>query len=710
MRVLTSVMLALALLASPVRAQEGKWTPQQVLQQGPAWVKAQGFALPLDQLWNEAEGGGLLANAVQLPGCSGSFISPDGLLITNHHCVVGILQEHSTPQANLGKDGYLARTRGDEKAAKAYRVQVPRAFREVTKDVLAAVPPGADDRTRARAVEAAEKAIVAACEKKAGTRCQFATFDGGLFFTLTEFEEINDVRLVYAPPEQVGNYGGEVDNWMWPRHAGDFSLLRAYVNGQPYRPRYWFPVSTEGVAPGDAVAVLGYPGRSYRSLIADEMAERESRWFPAVRDLYGEWIGILEQAGARGPEVAIAVEDELRGLENSRKNAEGQIAGLRRGRIVEKQRAADQRVKAWAAGRAEGRAALDAYDGLAKLNAERLRTWDRDFLLDVIGRGPRAIRWPAQLARRAAEAVKPDVEREPGYMERDLPRLRDQLGRDQQRYVEAVDKALFASWVRRVLALPADQRLKPVDAVFGGLEATATQKRIDELYSQSGVFDLATRRAMFDETPEALHARHDPLIELGFALDAERLAVKARRDLAAGATLRLRPTWRRAVIAQAGRPVAPDANGTLRVTFGRVEGYSPREALTAAPQTTLSGVMQKHTGQDPFDVPAKIRDAYAAGRVGRWRAAGLDQVPVGFLATCDTTGGNSGSPTIDGRGRLVGVNFDRVWENVANDFGYNPEIARNVNADVRYLLWLLDEVEGATALLEELGVGRVPRP
>ena len=171
----------------------------------------------------------MLANAVQLPGCSGSFISADGLLVTNHHCVVSILQEHSTPQANLGKDGYLARTRADEKASKAYRIQVPRAFRDVTREVLAAVPDKADDLARFKAVEAAEKAIVAACEKKPDTRCQFATFDGGLFFTLTEFEEVKDVRLVYAPPEMVANYGGEIDNWMWPRHSGDFALLRAYV-------------------------------------------------------------------------------------------------------------------------------------------------------------------------------------------------------------------------------------------------------------------------------------------------------------------------------------------------------------------------------------------------------------------------------------------------------------------------------------------------
>jgi hypothetical protein len=214
---------------------------------------------------------------------------------------------------------------------------------------------------------------------------------------------------------------------------------------------------------------------------------------------------------------------------------------------------------------------------------------------------------------------------------------------------------------------------------------------------------------MFEETPDALRARHDPLIDLGFALDAERLALKSRRDVANGATLRLRPAWRKAVIAQAGKPVAPDANGSLRVTFGRVQGYTPREALTALPQTTLAGVMQKHTGQDPFEVPEKIRRAYEEKRFGRWLAEDLGSVPVNFLATCDTTGGNSGSPTIDGRGRLVGVNFDRVWENVANDFGYNAEIARNVNADVRYLLWLLDEVEGATNLLEELGVSKGSR-
>jgi hypothetical protein len=701
------LFLSFLLFASPAFAGEGKWTPQQVLQQGPEWVKAQGFGLPLAKLWDEKAGGGLLANAVQLPGCSGSFVSAAGLLITNHHCVVAILQEHSTPEANLGRDGFVARTRDEEKKARAYPIQVPRAFRDVTAEVLAAVSEGASDLDRFEAVEAKQKALVAECEKRPGTRCQFAAFDGGLFYTLTEFEELKDVRLVYAPPEQVGNYGGEVDNWTWPRHSGDFALLRVYKDGAPFQPRYFFPVSTRGVNEGEAVAVLGYPGRSYRSWIADEMAERQEKYFPALAELNGEWIRILQEEARRGAEIAIAVEDLLRSLENRKKNAEGQIAGLRRGRIVEKQRAAEERVKAWAAARPEGRAALDSHGGLQKLNGERLRTWERDFLLDAASGGAKGLYWPLTLVRRSTEGAKPDAEREPGYMERDLGRLRDRLQREQKAYAEPPDRRLFLSWVRRALALPQGQRIQAVDQAFAGLSKDdALVERIASLYRDSKVFDLGTRLAMFAEAPEALHARKDALVELAFALDVERRELKHRRDAESGAVQRLRPAWRKAVVAEAGRPVAPDANGTLRVTFGRVRGYTPREALHATPHTTLRGVIEKHTGEEPFDVPARVRQAYDEKRFGRWLDPALGGVPVGLLSDCDTTGGNSGSPTIDGSGRLVGVNFDRVWENVANDFGYNPEVARNVNADVRYLLWLLEEVDGAPELARELTAER----
>lgn len=705
----------LVMLASVSLAGEGKWTPQQVLELGPAWVKQQGFSLPLSTLWDEKKGGGLLANAVQLPGCSGSFISAEGLLITNHHCIVGILQEHSTPQANLVKDGYLAKTREDEKPAKAFRIQVPRRFVDVTKEVLAAVPEGADDLARFKAVEAKQKALVAECEAKPGTRCTFAAFDGGLFFTMTEFAELTDVRLVYAPPEMVGNYGGETDNWNWPRHTGDFSLVRVYVDGKPYQPTYWFPVSTKGVKPGDAVAVLGYPGVSYRSWLADEMAERKELFFPSAKALSADWIRIIQEEAAKSPEAGIATSDDVRSLLNRRKNSEGQLMGLARGRVLEKQKASEEGVRAWALKRADQKPALDAYEGLSTLMAEKRATWERDFLLDTINWGPRALGWPVTLVRKSTESVKADAEREPGYQQRDLARLKERLERDQKRYSPAVDVRIVESWVVRVLELPATQRLASVEAMFGkfrsadggaGINRDGLRTQLVRLIAGSKVFELTERMKMFDETPEQLKARKDPLLDFGMALDAERRELKDRRDRWAGTTLRLRPLWRKAVLAQSGKPVAPDANSTLRVTFGKVQGYTPRDALVAAPQTTLSGMIEKHVGEGDFDAPLKVRDAYAAKKFGRWVDPTLRDVPVDFLSDCDTTGGNSGSPTIDGAGRLVGVNFDRVWENVANDFGYNPVVARNVNADVRYLLWLLEEVEGASGLLRELKVAK----
>ena len=688
-------MTSVLLLAPCALAAEGKWTPQQVLEQGAGWVKQQGFRLPLKELWDEKSQTGFLGNAVQLPGCSGSFVSKDGLLITNHHCIVGILQEHASPEQNLVKDGYLARSALEEKAAKAYRIQVPRRFVDVTKEVLAAIPADADDLTRFKSVEATQKRLVAECEKQPGTRCTFAAFDGGSFFTLTEFAELTDVRLVYAPPAAVGDFGGEIDNWMWPRHSGDFALVRVYQDGKPYQPKYFFPLSRDGVKEGDAVAVLGYPGTSFRAQLAAEMAERQARWYPALRSLAGEWVSIMEEEGRRSPDAAIATADDLRGLLNARKNAEGQLAGLARGQIVEKQRASEEKVKAFVARKPEFSAALDAFAGLTELQLERTRTWDRDFLLDLAGRGARAVGWPLLIARRSVEAQRPDLEREPGFQERDLPRLRERHERDQKRYSLPVDQRLFFSWIKRALALPKEQRSPSVDALFGGVkDDAALTRKLAALTAASKIFDLEQRKKMFEESPEQLQARKDPLVDLGLALDAERRALRDRRDVEAGRALRLRPVWRRAVLAEAARPVAPDANSTLRVSFCRVKGYSPREAVLMTPFTTLAGAMAKHTGEEPFSVPQKIREAYQAGRDGR--------VPVDFLADCDTTGGNSGSPVIDARGRLVGVNFDRVWENVANDFGYNPDVARNVVADVRYLSWLLTTVENAPALVGEL--------
>jgi Peptidase S46 len=700
--------LTVFVLLSSVNAlsEEGKWTPGQVLQQGEGWVKRQGFRVPLSRLWDAKTNSGLLSNAVQLPGCSGSFVSPQGLLITNHHCVLDVLQEHSTPQENLTLNGFLAKTPQDEKASKAFRIQVPKQFDDVTAKVLAAIPAGADDLARFRAVERAQKTLVAECEKAPHTRCQFAAFESGLFYTLTAFEEISDVRLVYAPPESVGDFGGEVDNWTWPRHSGDFSLVRAYVDGKPYASKHFFPLSVDGVKPGDAVAVLGYPGRSFRALLASEMADRESQYYPHLASYTLELIQILEEEAKKSEAAQIAVSDDLRGLLNTHKNALGQLAGLKRGKLLEKRKTAEAASEAFARMKSATEA-LAAKEELEKIVQERRASWERDFLTDTLSQGARALAWPLQIALRATEREKPDLEREPGMMERNQARLVEQFDRDFSRYVAAADKRLAAVWFRRALALPTGRRFAAVDALFRADAGVKPDEVLQRLYQRSQVFDAAVRKTMYGETVEQLHRRNDVLIELGFELLRERNALKERRDRWAGAGYRLFPLWRKLVLAQAQRPVAPDANGTLRVTFGRVRGYAPKDAVEYGPQTTLKGMLEKETGVVPFLVADKVKAAALAKRPSAYLDTRLKDVPIDFLSDADTTGGNSGSPTIDANGKLVGVNFDRVWENVANDFGYNPDIARNVNADARYLLWLLEQVEGGAAqpLLRELTQG-----
>jgi len=672
----------LLISATAVLGLEGKWTPQQVLQIDPAYLKKEGLQIAPSKLWDPKRGTGLLAGTVNVGGCSGGFISPDGLFITNHHCLFSILQEHATPQDDIITNGFVAKSRKDELTGKALRLTIPRSFTDVTKDILAATPHSATDAERHHAIERRSNELVAECEKKPSTRCRVAQFDGGVQYILADQLELSDIRLVYAPPRSIGEYGGETDNWMWPRHTGDFAIGRAYVNGAPYHTEFWFPIAKQGIKQGDFVMVIGYPGLTYRSLTAAEMLERRDLFFTRRRDLYGEWIRILEETSKGNAEAQILVADNLKTLGNRFKNADGQLAGFKRGSIAEKQRATDDAVLKWAESRGEYKNAVEAYRGLATMIDEQRKTWEQDFILSQlygtngspVPLGPKSLFLSTSVVRASIERQKPDADRDPLYMQRNLARLGDRLEREQKNFFAPADKRILASVATRY------EPLKGID--------------IDQLYSQSKVFDPAERAKMLTETPDQLRARHDPLLDLGFTLDRNIRDLEARKDRWDGTISRLRPEWRRAVMAHAGKPVAFDANSTLRVSFAHVKGYAPRDGVWYEPQTTLEGVIEKDSGEEPFNAPKPLLEI----------AAKNPKTPVDFLADADTTGGNSGSPTVNGRGELVGVNFDRVWENVANDFGYNPTVGRNINVDIRYLLFMLQNVQHSPELMKEIGV------
>lgn len=704
-------------------AIEGKWTPGQILELDPAWLRAQGLQVAPDVLWSR-DGGGLLEAAVRIGGCSAGFISEQGLLITNHHCAFSILQQHSTPQRDLITNGFLAHKPAEELPGSGTRATIPHRVTDVTAEVEGAVPAKADDLKRFQAIERKKKELVAGCEREANRRCEVATFDGGVRYLLNESLEYPDVRLVYAPPRVVGEYGGEVDNWSWPRHTGDFALLRVYSapDGQPaaradanipYHPKHSFRVAAEGVENNSFVMAVGYPGRTFRSFTTAEMAERAQLFYPGVSALYRAWLDAMEAASAQDETARIALADRIKGLENNEKNARGQVAGIRRGHILEKKAESEKAIVAWAAQQPTQKDAVAARDELARLVAERRHTWDRDFLLEQMRRGSKPLDLALSLARWAGEKAKPDIEREPDYQERNRDILRERLEREQKRIHLPTDAALLTDTLTRLAGLPADSRVPAVEAFAGGArDSKALRPKVDDLLAHSKVTDLAERKKMFDESAEQLRARHDPLLDLAFSLDAELRALKERSDRFDGAISRLRPRWQRAVIAHAGKPVAPDANGTLRVTLARVQGYVPRDGMWMRPQTTLAGVVEKNTGEEPFAAPPALLAAAAEAPKSRWAASKLKDVPVDFLADADTTGGNSGSPVLNQKGELVGVNFDRVWENVANDFGYDPDVARNVSVDVRYLLWMLDALEGDAArpLLSEMGVAAAKKP
>ena len=387
-------LLASLVLAAPARADEGQWMPSQIAELDQARLRELGLELAPEQLWNGE--GGLMRAAVNLSGCSAAFISADGLIATNHHCAYGAIQANSSVEHDYLKDGFVARSREQELPGKDLSVRVLERIDDVTAQVQAAADAAPDDRARAQAIDRARKQIVDECEKSGpALRCEVATFYSGSQYQRFTYRELRDVRLVYAPPAAIGEFGGEIDNWMWPRHTGDFSLLRAYAGADnqaaepaasnvPYKPAQWLRPAHTGVKPGDFVAVLGYPGVTQRYLPVIEAERYIDQVFPARIDLYGEWIAIFEALGGRDPAVGIKVAASKKSLANRHKNAEGMIAGLRAMQLVERRKAEEAALEQWAL-RPENAGYADVLPEIRALSQERRDGFAGEFLLESLG-------------------------------------------------------------------------------------------------------------------------------------------------------------------------------------------------------------------------------------------------------------------------------------------------------------------------------------
>ncbi len=710
-----AIMLSLS-AALTVSADEGMW-PLYDLEKLPwGYLKARGLELEPEQIYNP-EGGGI-ADAVIRLGATASFVSPDGLILTNHHVAYGAIQRQSSLDQNYLRDGYYAPTRDKEIRAIGSEARVTLSIDDVTDRVQAATRSDMSDLERHNAIERVIKEIVAEAESGRDVHCSVAAMHGGLAYKLYTFFEIKDIRIVYAPPLSIGKFGGEIDNWMWPRHTGDFAFFRAYVapdgssaeyseDNVPYHPKVFLTISSEGFKEGDLTFMMGFPGKTSRYASSFELDNIMNHYFPMSIQTMKERLDILEAIAAEDSNAAIRLASTITGIHNYYKKNQGVLKGLARMNALERAREKEHSLSEFINSRSEleGRFGNVLRD-MATLTARELETQDGDYLLGTLTYVCDFLQSANSIYKWAVEREKDDIDREPGYQERDRERALRRIRRTQINLLPDVDKIIMRYFLKRILDLPVEQNVETFEKLlFGrGDRNERIDRFLDDLYSGTEMGDLDKRLAMFDMKKSELEQLDDTFIKLAIALRPELDERNEREKEFSGAHSLLDPKLAAAYAEWKKSGIYPDANGTMRINFGSVAGYSPADAVDYLYSTGLDGVMEKETGEDPFIVPELLKAVYSRHDFVDYLDTLINDVPVNFLSDNDGTNGNSGSPVFNVRGELIGIDFDGNIESVADDYIYNGEIARSIVVDIRYVLFLIDRVYHLDALMEELTI------
>ena len=713
----TAAALLACTAATPLIAKEGMFTPQQL----PAIaedLKATGLEIDPEALSDLT--GFPMGAIVSLGGCSASFVSPQGLVVTNHHCARGSVQFNSTADNNYLENGFLAKELGEElPAAPGSRIYVTTALTDVT----ARMREGVDSMTaseRYAAVDQRIKDITAECEQKAGYRCQVASFYGGKEYTLIERLEVRDVRIVYAPADSIGKYGGDIDNWMWPRHTGDFAFYRAYVapdgsaadyseDNVPYQPEHHLKVSASGLKEGDFVMAAGYPGSTSRYATLAEVENTFSWTYPTYVKLVNDWIDTIEEAAPEGSDARVKYESLLAGLNNFEKNTRGQLDGARRVGLVDRRAEREEALAAWIAEDSSRAAYGEAIAGLQAHSEKSAEIARQAFWYNFATR-PALLGTAQRLYRLAHERKLPDAQRERGYQDRDMTFFRQGMQALDRRYEASVDKAQWLLFLDTYLDEPEGNRVAVFDEAMGftaDMDEAALSAKLDGFYAGTKLADAQTRLALMEATPDELEALDDPFMNLAIALYDYDRGLEDQAKERAGEALALRPAYMEAITqwqAEQGQLTYPDANSTLRVTYGTVLGGSPKDGMSYLPFTTLEGILEKDTGEDPFNAPERQLKEIREKDYGQYYSPEVGSVPVNFLSDLDSTGGNSGSATLNARAELVGLLFDGTFESVNSDWDFDPRTTRTIHVDTRYMLWVMDKVDGAEGLIAEMDV------
>ena len=717
-----ALCLSLSLVTLPAHGDEGMFLPDAIAQLPLNQLTRRGLKIPVTDIYNP-NGVSIKDAVVIVGGGTGEFVSPEGLLLTNHHVAFEALVSASDTTKDYATNGYLARTRAEELPAKEYTVQITQGIRDVTADVLAGLSDTMSAVERNTAIQTKIRSLEAAgANQSEGTSVRILPLNEGLSYYQFSYLTLRDVRIAYAPPKAIGYFGGDPDNFEWPRHCGDFTFMRVYVgpdgkpadyaqNNVPFKPKKFLPISMGGVREGDFMMVMGYPGSTRRYRESYSVAYNQDVVLPFQIETFTQQIEALKNAGKNDPALRIKLQSTIFGLSNALKDFEGSVMAMRRANIVEKKRADEAAFTTWVNADPARKAKYgDVLPTLSKTYDELLRTAQGDLLVSQLLDASDLLGIASLAQQVAAEKEKPQAEQNPALVsagQRIKPRIPPALAERNP----TVEREMLTYLLAKADELPAGQKIDVLEKRFAGLQGEA-RRRAEEDFARaitdSKRFGTAEGLGgLFDMSAAQLRELHEPLIDFAAELSALSRTSQARTQVFNATVARWRPRLVEGMSEMHKVKPYPDANRTLRFTYGEVKGYVPREAISYTPFTTLAGVVEKDTGREPFNVPEKLKQLFRARDFGPYATAD-GSVPVDFLSTTDIIGGNSGSPIMNGRGEQVGIVFDSNYEGLGNDFFYNAEKGRTISVDIRYVLFLADKFGGAGYLLREMDLRNAP--
>ncbi|MFA7288587.1 MAG: S46 family peptidase [Melioribacteraceae bacterium] len=678
-------------------------------------LKKAGLKISPKELYNP-NGVSLIDALVNIGGCTGSFVSPDGLIITNHHCAFGAIAAASTTEKNYLENGFYAKNLEEEIPAQGNFVKITESYEDVSEKVLKSVENITDPVERNRTIGKTMKELAdAANDPQNSITAEVSEMFAGKTYVLFRYLTLRDVRLVFAPPQSIGNFGGETDNWVWPRHTGDFSFMRAYVgpdgksaayskDNVPFHPKKHLKVNPNGVNEGDFTFILGYPGRTYRHRPSQYLEYQKEFLLPFTSDLYEYAINTTLEAAKNDPELKLKTASRVKGLANTEKNFKGKIQGLKRINIIEQKQNEEKELQKFIDSKPElkkkyGNVLTDIkenYDEMFKFAEAQL------WLRNVNG-----FSTPLQMASfvtgYATEKEKPDAERMNAFMDKNINSTLGRLNYLKANYHNEIEKKILTKMLNDAISQKEGEKVTAVtNLVSSGKDISDF---VDNTVYGSKIMDDIYFKELIAKSFSELKALNDPLINFAFELREQNDKISLTSEEVEGNLNKLFAQLIDAKMEWKKTNFIPDANSTLRLTYGYIKGYNPQDAVYYSPITTLNGVIEKSlSGEADFVIPSKLKELYDKKDFGRYADKKTKEMPVAILYNMDTTGGNSGSPIMDANGNLIGVNFDRAFEATINDFAWNESYSRSIGVDIRYVLWVTEKIGGATHIIKELGL------